>query len=84
MIKAAPHHRWFGVEGLFTFIHSYIITIQNYNFTVIFTTHSTCHDTFILMSNIDIAVKSVLGKQSDVDFCAWEYVSNCPAYGIVS
>ena len=38
------------------------------------TTHSTCHDTFILMSNIDNAVKSVLGKQSDVDFCAWEEV----------
>ena len=39
------------------------------------TTHSTCHDTFDLMSNGGIAVKSVLGKQSNVGFCAWEEVS---------
>lgn len=48
------------------------------------TTHSTCHDTSEMMSNGGVSLKSVLGKQSNVDFCAWEYVSNCPAYGIVS
>ncbi len=43
-------------------------------FLVINTTHSTCHDTSEMMSNGGILVKSVLGKESNVDFRAWEEV----------
>ena len=54
-----------------------------YDFSLVSrTTHSTCHDTSEMMSNGEISLKSVLGKLSDVGFCAWEEVGDDAVGGI--